>query len=68
MKNYKIEKMEEGQKLIRYLEKLMPKASISFLYKMLRKKNIKLNDKRAFGNEVLKDKDDIKIFFSDETS
>lgn len=59
--------MEEGQKLIRYLEKLMPKASISFLYKMLRKKNIKLNDKRAFGNEVLKDKDDIKIFFSDET-
>ena len=45
----------------------MPSASNSFIYKMLRKKNIELNAKRAKGDEILKANDSIKIFFSDET-
>lgn len=67
MKIYKIDNILEGQSLIRYLSKILPKANISFLYKMLRKKNILLNDKKALGNEVLNNEDIIKIFFSDET-
>ena len=39
----------------------------SFLYKMLRKKNIVLNGKKADGNEKIKAGDSVKIFFSDET-
>ncbi|MBR0381018.1 MAG: RluA family pseudouridine synthase [Eubacterium sp.] len=58
---------EEGQRLVRYLEKYMPEAGRSFLYKMLRKKNILLNDKKAGGNESLKEGDRIRIWFADET-
>ena len=49
------------------LIKHLPKAAPSFIYKMLRKKNITLNGKKATGNELLKSGDYIEIFFSDET-
>ena len=49
------------------LIKHLPKAMPSFIYKMLRKKNITLNGKKATGNELLKSGDYIEIFFSDET-
>lgn len=45
----------------------LPKAAPSFIYKMLRKKNITLNGKKATGNELLKAGDYIEIYFSDET-
>ena len=38
---------EAGQRLLRLLEKYMDKAPKSFFYKMLRKKNITLNGKKA---------------------
>ncbi len=56
-----------GIRLDKYLNKLLPAAGSSFLYKMLRKKNIVLNGKKAAGNEILKEGDSIRIFFSDET-
>lgn len=49
------------------LFKLLPEAEKNFIYKMLRKKNITLNDKKASGNEALKSGDCIRIYFSDET-
>ncbi len=54
-------------KCIRFLQNTLPEASTGFLYKMLRKKNIKLNDAKCDGTEVLHQNDHIKIFFSDET-
>lgn len=60
-------KNEENVTLIKVLNKYLPLANNSFLYKMLRKKNITLNDKKAEGNEKLKFNDSIKIYFSDET-
>src|SRR5699024_12773753 len=42
-------------------------APKSFLYKMLRKKNITLNGKKALGNEILSAGDTVKLFLSDET-
>ena len=39
---------------------------MSFLYKMLRKKNITLNKKKADGKEVLAVGDEVQFFFSDE--
>ena len=58
---------DEGQRLDKYLLKILPNASASFLYKMLRKKNITLNKKKASGSEKLSAGDVIQIFFSDET-
>jgi len=58
---------EEGQRLDRYLGRYLPKASSGFLHKMLRKKNIKRNGKKAEGSEKLVQGDRLEIFFSEET-
>lgn len=67
MKEYIIGKNEEGKRLDKFLKTVLSKAPDSFVYKMLRKKNIKLNDKKAEGNEKLSLNDSVKIYLSDET-
>ena len=67
MKEYKIGNNEEGQRLDKLLVKILNQATKGFIYKMLRKKNITLNNKKATGNEILKNDDVVKIFLSDET-
>ncbi len=47
----KISSNEAGQRFDKYLKKLLREAPDSFLYKMLRKKNIVLNGKKADGKE-----------------
>lgn len=58
---------EAGQRLDKYLAKYLNQAPKSFIYKSLRKKNIKLNGKKAEGHELLNEGDAIRLFFSDET-
>lgn len=58
---------EAGQRLDKLLGRFLNAAPKSFLYKMMRKKNIKLNDKRAEGNELLAEGDIIRLYLSDET-
>lgn len=58
---------EAGQRLDKLLSKYMEEAPKSFLYKMLRKKNIKLNGGRAQGSEKLNLGDEITIFLADDT-
>ncbi|WP_243108289.1 RluA family pseudouridine synthase [Butyrivibrio sp. X503] len=58
---------EEGKRLDGFLKSYLPNASKGFIYKMLRKKNITLNNKKADGLEKLQKNDSIKIFFSDDT-
>ncbi len=67
MKQFTIRPNEAGQRFDKYLNKLLKEAPKSFLYKMLRKKNITLNNKKATGSEKLKEGDEIRIFLSDET-
>ncbi len=67
MKEFIIQKNEENQRFDKYLKKLLPNATTSFLYKMMRKKNIVLNQKKASGNEKLAAGDGIQIYLSDET-
>jgi 23S rRNA pseudouridine955/2504/2580 synthase len=47
--------------------RVLNEAPKGFIYKMLRKKNITLNDKKATGNEIIKKDDVLSIFLSDET-
>ena len=63
----KVAKGDEGQRLNKYLMKYLNKAPSSFIYKMLRKKNIVLNGKKANGNEIISSEDSVKLFLSDET-
>lgn len=67
MKEFVINKKESNQRADKYLMRLMPNATKSFLYKMMRKKNIVLNDHKMQGNEVLQQNDVIKVWFSEET-
>ena len=67
MREFKINDNESGQRFDKYLKKLLGNAPGSFIYKMLRKKNITLNGKKADGTEKLNKGDDVKLFFSDET-
>lgn len=67
MQSFQIGKNEAGQRFDKYLKKLLPEAPGSFIYKMLRKKNITLNGKKADGSEKLKVQDEVKLFLSRET-
>lgn len=67
MKQFTINTNEAGQRFDKYLAKLLREAPKSFVYKMLRKKNITLNGKKATGNEKLNTGDEIRVFLSDET-
>lgn len=67
MKQITVSDNESGQRLDKLLAKILREAPKSFLYKMMRKKNITLNGKKVQGNEMLQVGDEIKLFFSDET-
>jgi 23S rRNA pseudouridine955/2504/2580 synthase len=67
VKQFYVQQNEAGQRLDKLLAKLLNKAPKSFIYKMLRKKNITLNGKKAEGSEKLEVQDEIKLFLSDET-
>ena len=49
------------------LAKYLNRAPKSFLYRMLRKKNITLNGKKADGSERTSVGDEVKLFLADET-
>ncbi len=67
MKEIVIVKEQSGQRLDKFLGKYLSQASMGFIYKMLRKKNIKLNDGKADGREKLVPGDRISLYFSEET-
>ncbi len=67
MKKIVVSKNEAGQKLLKLLGKYLNAAPTGFFHKMLRKKNITLNGKKADGSEVLKETDEVCLFLSDDT-
>lgn len=67
MQQFIISKNEKNQRLDKYLLRQMPNAGLSFICKMLRKKNITVNNTKAEGKYILNENDIIKVFFSDET-
>lgn len=67
MKQIVVSKNEAGQRFDKLLVKVLNQAPKSFIYKMLRKKNITLNGKKADGSEKLILGDEVKIFLADDT-
>lgn len=67
MKELIVSRTDEGQRINKYLLKYLGSAPSSFIYKMMRKKNITLNGSKVKGDEILKENDSIKLFLSDET-
>lgn len=67
MRVFTITGNDSGQRFDKYLKKLLKEAPAGFVYKMLRKKNIVLNGKKADGTEKLLAGDEVKVFLSEET-
>lgn len=67
MKEIIITEIEAGQRLDKYLSKYLSEAPKSLIYKMLRKKRIKLNNKKAIGSEKLSIDDKIQLYISEDT-
>ena len=51
MQEIKITENQAGQRFDKFLFKYFKEATSGFIYKMLRKKNITLNDKKADGRK-----------------
>ncbi len=66
MKTIFINARDAGRRLDKYLLKLLPASGKNQIYKALRKKNIKLNGKRAAGNELLSEGDELSLYFFDD--
>ncbi len=56
---------EAGQRLDRFLRKYFRKATLSFIYKLIRK-DIKLNGKRAKEDTILCTGDELSIYIPEE--
>ena len=67
MRMLTVSKNEAGQRLDKLLAKYLNLAGKSFIYKMMRKKNITLNGKKCDGSEHLTEGDEIKLFLAEET-
>lgn len=67
MKEIEITALQAGQRLDHLLSRYLKEAHSGFIYKMLRKKNITLNGKKASGSEKLQEGDLIRLFFADDT-
>lgn len=67
MQKITVSKNEAGQRADKLLGKILAEAPKSFLYKMMRKKNITLNKKKMTGQERLIQGDEIYLFLSDDT-
>ncbi len=67
MREIIVSEKDAGQRLNKYLMKYLKEAPSSFIYKMLRKKNIILNGVRAAGDEILSPGDNVKMFLAEDT-
>lgn len=64
MREIKIGENEENQRVDKFLRKYLPNASLSHIYKIIRK-DIKLNGKRTTNDHTLKKDDVIYLYISD---
>ena len=63
MKSFTITKNDSGQRLDKFLIKMLPTMPKSLVYKSLRKKRIKVNGKRITqGDHIIKEADFLEVY------
>lgn len=67
MREFKVGKNEDGMRIDKLVDRILPQADKGFKFKMFRKKNIVLNGKKVEGSERVTAGDEVKFFLSDET-
>lgn len=66
MKKIEIGANEKEQRLDKFLKKYLPKAGLSYIYKIIRK-DIKVNGKRCKEDYMLKEGDELSLYIDDES-
>lgn len=67
MQTIRVKNNDSGQRIDKYIRKYLNNAPLSFIYKLFRKKDIKVNGKRIDINYILNADDIITIYVSDDT-
>lgn len=65
MKEIVISKINEGQRADKFIRKYLSNAPLSFIYKLFRVKDVKVNGKRIQKDYVLKENDFMQIYVTD---
>ena len=66
MKKFIVNEKESGQTLEKYVKKVLNEAPLSFIYKLFRKKDIKVNGHWQKEKYVVSEGEEISIFVTDE--
>ena len=66
MRTYVIHQSEAGQTLEKYIQKLLVSAPMSFIYKLFRKKDIKVNGHHEDRKFIVSENDEISIYVKEE--
>ncbi len=61
-----IKKNESDQRIDKFLRKYMPKAPLSLIYRLLRKKQVKVNAKKVYNHYVLREGDIVQLYIREE--
>lgn len=62
MTEFTIKKNDSGQRVDKFISKALPDMPKSLIYKLIRKKDIKLNGKRCEISDVLRDGDILRVY------
>ena len=66
MKKIQITENDANQRIDKYIKKLLVNAPTNFIYKMFRKKDIKVNGKKVNEKYILKNNDVVEMFLYDD--
>lgn len=66
MQKFLISESESGQTLEKYIRKVLKDAPLSFIYKLFRKKDVKVNGHWQKEKYILSSGDEVSIYISDE--
>ena len=68
MKTFLINNNDCGQRIDKFIAKALPQMPKSMMYKLIRKKDIKINGKRCEISTILNEGDTVSIYVKDELS
>ena len=66
MRIFKVHQSEEGQTLEKYIQKLLMSAPSSFIYKIFRKKDVKVNGHHEDRKFKLSENDEVAIYITED--
>jgi len=66
MREFYIDKNSDGTSLEKYVKKMLPNAPLSFIYKVFRQKDVRINGVRKDRKEIIHEGDKVAIYVSEQ--